>query len=230
MPDRRPTKRHSLDKLIELGVPVGTVIDVGILTGTHELLSAYSATHQLLIEPIVEWNDTITSSYDKAGVDFELLNVAASNFDGTMMMETSTIRPGQPITHARLTEKSSGENLRKVQVRTLDTIVAERPYLKKPFLVKLDVDGVETQIIEGAKKILADSSVIIIEAAVGNLMSRANLLVNAGFALFDIVDLCYYDKRLWQVDLIFVNRKILQESKIIFNSPPSDMGKWEAFS
>ena len=107
MSQRRPTKRHSLQKIVDLKVPVGTVIDVGILTGTHDILHVYKATKQILIEPIVEWNETIIKIYTEAGVDFELINAAASDSDGKMMMETSSVRPGKPITHARLTEKNS---------------------------------------------------------------------------------------------------------------------------
>ena len=230
MSGRRPTKQHALEKLIELGVPVGTVIDVGILKGTYDLMMAYKSTKQLLIEQIVEWNEAIRETYTKAGVDFELINVAASNTDGKMMLETSTVRPGQPITHARLTDKKQGQNLREVKVQKLDTIVSERPDIQRPFLLKLDVDGVEIQILEGARSILPDCSVLVIEANIKNFIERANWIVGAGFTLFDIVDICYYDGRLRQFDLVFINTKMMDERGLDMYKQPFDMSKWVNFT
>ncbi len=45
--------------------------------------------------------------------------------------------PGLPISHARLTEDAAGPNRRMVPVRRLDTLVAARPGLARPFLLKL---------------------------------------------------------------------------------------------
>lgn len=86
-------------------------MDIGILTGTGELITAFRTKKHLLVEPIVEWNETIERNYTKAGVDFTLVNVAAGNTDVTMNMETSTVFPGQAISHARLTDKAQGANL-----------------------------------------------------------------------------------------------------------------------
>lgn len=230
MSDRRPTKHHALEKLVSMEVPVGTVIDVGILTGTQDLIASFPRVHHLLIEPIVEWNDVIIRNYRNSGIDFELLNVAASDSNTLMMMETSTISPGRPITHARLTDKTAGANLREVDVRTLDKIIEDRPHLKRPFLLKLDVDGIEMKILEGSRSILQDCSVVVIEAPLGNLLSRSNWLINCGFRIFDIVDICYYDNQLWQVDLVFVNEKMMQKYGISIHNPPSDMSKWKPFS
>ena len=102
-------------------------MDIGILTGTGELMAAFKDKKHLLIEPIVEWNETIERNYTNAGVDFTLVNLAASNTDGTMNMETSTVIPGQPISHARLTAKLQGTNLRTVPVRKLDSLLLDYP-------------------------------------------------------------------------------------------------------
>lgn len=229
MSERRPIKLHALKKIIDLKIPVETIIDVGILTGTHDLVAAFPKVPQILIEPIIEWNDTIKATYRKHNIDFELLNVAASDTNGVMMMETSTVRPGQPITHARLTDKTAGANLREVEVKTLDTIVGERPGLKCPFLLKLDVDGVEMKILEGASRILPNCSVVIIEANVRNFIERAIWLANAGFQLFDFVDICYYDSQLRQFDLVFLNEAVVDEINLDMYKKPFDISKWKSF-
>ncbi len=65
---------------------MASVIDVGVLSDTVELREVFADRRQLLIEPIVEWNDTIRGYYDGSGVDYELINVAAADRDGEMAM------------------------------------------------------------------------------------------------------------------------------------------------
>jgi FkbM family methyltransferase len=222
---RRPLKIQSFNKIKSLGIPVETVIDIGVLTGTGELMAAFGDRKHLLVEPIVEWNDTIKRNYAKAGIDFTLANVASSNADGTMNMETSTVYPGQPISHARLTDKSQGANLRTVLVRKLDTLLREYP-LPGPYLLKIDVDGVEVQILEGSLETLPKTNVIVIEANVRNFIERASFLLNNGFELFDIVDPCYYDDQLRQFDLVFLNSRMVTERGLDMYKKAFDMTKW----
>lgn len=160
-----------------------------------------------------------------SGVDFDLLNVAAADFDGEMRMQTSSVRDGEGITHAHLTEQSEGENLRTVPVRKLDSIVSERAP-EKPYLLKIDVDGVEMKILAGAEEMLSDCSVVVIEAGPKNFMERAGYVVSRGFELFDFVDLCYYDDILRQFDLVFLSKRIIAEHGLDMYKQPFDINKW----
>ena len=91
------------------------------------------------------------------------------------------------------------------------------------------MDGVEIQILEGARGILPDCSVVVIEANIQNFVERANWLVSAGFTLFDIVDICYYDDRLRQFDLVFLNSRMMSERNLDMYKQPFDMSKWINF-
>lgn len=226
---RRPARTQSLVKLRAMGIPINGIIDVGMLTGTYDLMKTFADVPQLLIEPIVEWNDTLRSKYTAAGVRFELINVAASDMDGEMNMRTSSVREGKPITHANLTGATTGDNLRKVPVRRLDTLLAERPGFAKPWLLKIDVDGVELQILAGAAETLRDCSVVVVEAGIRTFMERAAALQAHGFELFDIVELCYYDDRLRQFDLVFVKTQILNRLGLDMYKQPFDITKWFPF-
>lgn len=86
-----------------------TIIDVGVLQeDTYELMTKFKSTQQLITEPITEWNQETKRIYSAASADFELLNVAALDFNG-MMIETSIVCSGEEIMHARLTDKKTGE-------------------------------------------------------------------------------------------------------------------------
>lgn len=226
---RHPLKTHSFKVLKEMGIPVGTVIDVGILTSTWELISAYGDKPHILIEPIVEFEDRIRQTYDSKKVEYELIKVAASDEDGEVLMRTSSVRDGIDITHARMSENSDQQGeYRTVPMRKLDTIVSERS-LEKPFFLKIDVDGAELKILEGAQNILPDCSVICIEAGITNIFQRADAIRRYGFQLFDLVDICYYNDRLVQMDAIFVNDKIMRDLGLGIYKDGFDISRWKTY-
>jgi len=225
---RRPVKIEALNKLKEIGVPIGTIIDVGVLSGTAELMTAFKDKKHLLIEPIVEYAPAIHKSYKKMNINYELINVAAADKNGEMNLSVSTVIEGKPITHARLTDDVEDKNIRVVPVRTVESLLMERA-LAKPYYLKIDVDGAEMAILEGAKSILDDCSVIEVEAVLSTFWERAALVFQAGFELFDIVNPCYYSGRLSQVDLIFLNSKMVQKHKLGMFQGGFNIAKWENY-
>jgi FkbM family methyltransferase len=204
---RKPLKAYTFAIIRDLNAPIGSVIDVGVQSSTPELILAFPDKKHYLIEPIVEWNKAINYNYPRKNIEFELFNVAASDRDGMMNIELSTINPDLPITHARLTDSTQGANLRQVPVRRLDSLASEFAW-KGPFLLKIDVDGAELDILSGAEGIMDQCIFIIVEAQTENIVERMTAVGTKGFELFDIVDICYHDGRLAQVDLVFVNKSM----------------------
>jgi FkbM family methyltransferase len=225
MTKRHPIKKHSFEKIRQLGIPVSTILDVGVLTGTPELMEAYPDKPHLLFEPIEEWHEKIRTSYTAKGIAFQLFELAVSNTDGQINLQTASVRKDQPVTHARITSDTGGSNLRSVATRRLDTLLPELSYAK-PYLLKLDVDGAELDILAGAQVILSSCNVIVIEANIQNLPARVNAVAQAGFTLFDIVDFCYYDGRMRQVDLVFTNSAMMDALKLDMYKTPFDYAKW----
>lgn len=226
---RHPKKEHSFRLLREMGVPVGTVIDVGILTSTYDLIKVYGDVHQVLIEPIIEFEDRIRANYDKFGIKYDLVQVAASDKDGETQMRTNSVRDGVEITHARMaSDNNAPGEYRTVPMRKLDTIMAERN-LDKPYLLKIDVDGAELEILKGAHQTLKDASVVCVETGIFNMFERAEAIRAYGFQIFDIVDICYYNNQFVQADLIFVKTEIIQERKLSVYQHGFDIKKWKSY-
>ena len=197
---------------------------------TYELLRVFPDRHHLLMEPIVEWNDGMKKNYSRAGVAFEIVNAAISDKDGEVNLKISTVSSDKPITHARMAEGKNGEeNLRSVPMRSLDSLVAERT-LKKPYLLKIDVDGAELSVLAGAQKTLRDCSVVVIETGIANMVERAQAVKSAGFQVFDVVDISYYDGRFVQADMVFVNDKIMSERKLDVYRNGFDIKKWSNYA
>lgn len=209
---RHPTKADALRRIKSLSVPIGTVLDVGVLSETPELIEAFGDKFQLLFEPIAEWNATISTNYRETA--HEIVNVAVTNFEGSVTMRTESIFPGMEISHAYIAQSwETDRPLRVVSATTIDSAVGARN-LAEPFLLKIDVDGAELDVLDGAKQTLGKCSIVIVEATLQNLPARLNAVIKEGFELFDIVDLCFYDETLYQVDLIFINRQVADTLKL----------------
>lgn len=223
-----PTKSRALRTLIDIGTPVDAIIDVGVQFNTQQLIDYFGDKPHVLCEPIAEYHESITHHYTSSGVAFDIEASAMSNMDGTVELELSSVIEGLDVSHARM---ASGENSaagltrRTVVSKRVDTMVQERN-LSGPFLLKIDVDGAEPLVLEGAKDTLPKCSAVIIEAETRNLFERAAPIMAAGFQLFEIVDFCYYDRRLSQVDLVFANPRFFEPNGLQVVRDQFDFAKW----
>lgn len=220
---RKPTKLDSFYLIRSLNIPTETIIDVGVQYETPELRLVFSDKKQILFEPVLEFHQSINKKY--ADIEYQLFGTAISDFDGECYIKKTTVSPNCAITHAKIVEQDE-QKLEKVQTTKLDTIMSTLS-CKKPYLLKIDVDGIELKILNGALKTLDFCSIIVIEANVSNILERMEFVINKGFSLFDIVDFCYYDDRLRQVDLIFLNNSIVDELNLNFYKNQNfDINKW----
>lgn len=210
MQSRIPTKTNSLSKLKEMGLPVPVILDVGVQYATPELMKVFPGARHILFEPVREYHDSIRRSYEAAGIQYEIVDVAAAGTDEDRTLELSTYYEGMEITHARFAgSNSSGENLREVKAARLDTLVAGMG-LEGPFLLKVDVDGAEPEILAGATEVLKSCSALIIETTIENFFNiTQQMMASTGLVLFDVVDLCYHRGALRQVDLVFLRSAAL---------------------
>jgi FkbM family methyltransferase len=226
---RHPIKKHCFEQIRRLGIPISTIVDVGIQTGTPELMESFPDKPHLLFEPIEEWHPQIRATYTKKGINHHLFGVAASDKDGQINLRTASIREGQPVTHARITTDTAGANLRSVVTRRLDTLLPELSETG-PFLLKLDVDGAELDILKGAAGILPNCPIIVIETNITNFAPRVAAVTAAGFTLFDIVDLVYYDDRLRVADLVFSNDATINSCGLDMYKQVFDLAKYKPYT
>ena len=94
MINRFPTKLNSLSHIKAfLNNEISTIIDVGILTSTLDLMRVFKKQKHILIEPLKEYFDVIEKNYANANIDYKLLKLAASNKKGKQFLETQNHRP-----------------------------------------------------------------------------------------------------------------------------------------
>jgi len=207
---RFPSKTNTLRFLREAGVPVGTVIDIGVEQETHELRQVFPDRRHILFEPVAEFHEAIRRNY--AGMDYFLVPAAASDEVGTGRLHKFAIE-GKEVTHARLVEGSNEEKLETVATLRLDNFLKGRNELK-PYLLKLDVDGSELPVMRGCEGIWDDIGCVVIEVNAFNIAERLNFLIAKDFRLFDIVDQCYYYGLFVQADFVFVANKLMDNENL----------------
>jgi FkbM family methyltransferase len=219
---RKPTKTNSLKFLRSKGLSVGTVIDVGVQHKTEELIEVFPDLKHILFEPLEEYHRQIEQAY--RSIDYELIKAAVSNENGTAILNIgSLVGDTSRITHSSIVENNTSTPSRNVNKVTLDSFFNDKKYAE-PYLLKIDVDGHEIPILEGASKTLEKVSCVVIEAPLGKLAERLNFLMSKGFVLWDIIDMCYYHGNLSQVDLVFL--KQTEQQKKNFNPWYNFKFKW----
>jgi FkbM family methyltransferase len=186
----RRTLPAVLAHLKGLGVAPRTIVDVGVARGTPELYAAFPGVPLLLVEPLAEHED-------------DLRRIVAARPGSCYALAAGGAKPGElEISVHRVTACSSvlGDRdpggaparRRTVPVERVDDLVATHG-LAAPFLVKVDVEGAELQVLEGARATLEHTDVVLLEVSFFALVPGGAQIADviawmsaAGFSAYDL--------------------------------------------
>jgi FkbM family methyltransferase len=184
----------TLAVLFAKGVRYSTVIDVGCADGTffllHRHFGIFSDATPVHIDANPIYEASLRAINDCAGGHYVI--GAASDADGGAEMTLgahpywSSLRDHDDRYWKEIHNLSQGTS--KVRTFTIDGL-AERLRLKPPYLLKLDVQGAEAQVLRGARRVLEQTDVVICEADMTDFQSLNSLLIEAGLELFDVTQL-----------------------------------------
>lgn len=204
----------SVQRLFKKGIRYSTVIDVGC-ADAHFFLELFSMG---LFPEAVPLNVDVNRLYEGslkaikevAGGDYRIsaLSDSVGEIEVTESVHPywSSIRPEDDPYWSRLNGLVKGKI--KVPVTTLDILVAELG-MKPPFLLKLDVQGAEQNVLRGGRGVLESCHTVICEADIDDFAGIDSLLVEAGFILYDITRLSRLeDDTLGWFYPVYINRKI----------------------
>ncbi len=197
------------------GQPVRQVLDIGAQAKTQFLMDAFPQAHHVLFEPVRIYHSMLDANYRAAGISYEIVRSAVSDLPGEMHQHLLSSDLSGKVTHSQLLPTPQpaqfGDRLLEIlptPVVTLDGWAASRP-LQDPYVVKIDVDGIEDKIIAGGRNVLSACSLLVVESTLLSLAARVAKLQPYGLRLFDIVGNGYYCDQLQQVDLVFVAERVI---------------------
>jgi FkbM family methyltransferase len=204
----------TLAGLFQKGVRYSTVIDVGCADGHfylhHYGLGLFPGSTVLNVDPNSLYEDSLKAIKEVMGGHYAI--AAASDSEGEVELTMSThpywssLRPSEDSYWERINHMNQGTA--KVNAVTLDGLAA-RLGLSGPYLVKLDVQGAEVQVLRGARKLLAQTHVVICEADIDDFQSINTTLVEAGFGLFDLTQPNWLaDRSLGWFYPVYLHRKL----------------------
>jgi FkbM family methyltransferase len=177
--------------LFQKGVRYSTVIDVGCADGDfyvrHRQLGLLPGSTVLNVDANAIYESSLKAVQDVMGGHYVI--AAASDREGEIELTMSahpywnSLRPRDDSYWERINQMNEG--VVKVPAVTLDGLAA-RLGLTGPYLLKLDVQGAEVPALGGARDVLAQTHVVICEADLDDFQAINQVLVDAGFGLFDV--------------------------------------------
>jgi FkbM family methyltransferase len=241
MTKRNPSMTESLTFLKSKMLPISYIVDIGILNCTKALVKVYPDIPHILVEPVRSYYPAIESFYKNNNIDYVLIKAAASNKTSLVKLVEYSADKSGTITHSEIVDinKTDIDN-RVVSTVTVDGLtIGDILYRagkslelsKEKFLLKMDIDGFEDEILEASNKYLINCICIVLEVPILNFYKRLKIVAELGFEAVDIVDPCYYKNGLSQVDVIFVKPEYKNKLGINtwYGNTEVDFKEWQSY-
>ncbi len=210
--DSRSTLLGVLRAAKNAGLAPGTVIDVGAAYGSFALQCrrVFPDARFICIEPLQEY-EPLLEKVTKSIPNAEYILAAAASGPKEV---TINVHPDLLGSSLYLEAEDSNVNgvPRTVPAIVLDGLTKDER-IKAPFLIKIDVQGAELDVLLGVEAILGSTEYIILEVSFFEFFKGGpqfwdvvNFMKSKGFVAYDIWGLQYrpLDNGLSQVDIAFV--------------------------
>lgn len=209
---RRMSMQGALNQIAELHFIPRTVIDVGAAFGDWSKMCNhfFPDAHYFLFEPLQEYKDVlnkITSEFDTA----QYFPSAVGSKNGTVILNVHEDLVGSSMFRETEGAFTNGKP-RTVPMVTLDKIALDYDF-RGPYLIKIDTQGAELEVLSGADKILKQTEYIILEVSLFQFMIGGpqifdviRFMKERGFVVYDVISYLYrpLDNALAQFDVSFV--------------------------
>lgn len=171
----------------------GTVIDIGVADGTPQLYAAFPAAYHVLVDPLPAHEEAMQRILGKYRGEYHIAAVGAANGRLTINVELDSPARSSFLERTSVSESTSSIAQEEVELRTLDGLLAARQYAK-PYLLKIDTEGYELEVIRGAATTLASTEYVIAEVSVVKRFEGSYRFAefvaamhDAGFCLHDVL-------------------------------------------
>jgi FkbM family methyltransferase len=201
-----------LERMRVLGVAPRTVIDVGAAYGdwSADCQLVFPEAQYVLVEPLAEFEPLLAARAADLGAA-TVVGVAAAPVPGDATFHVHDDLVGSSLLLE--TEGAAVDGIeRTVPALTVDEI-SRGHGAGAPYLLKVDVQGAELEVLSGARSTLAESVAVILEVSFFGFFEGGPQfhdvvawMHDAQFVVYDLIDLMYrpLDGALAQADVVFV--------------------------
>lgn len=204
----------------KVGFVPAHIVDVGANHGTwtREALKYFPNSYFTLLEPQAWFENDIT---DILSEKIRFFGVGAGSQAGNFKF---TIANRDDSCTFRYSEQEAvAKDLKQIDVPvvTLDDLLADDSF-PPPDIIKVDAEGLDLEVIKGAKSHWGKVEIFMVEASVMNKYFANNckeilfLMDEAGYRLFDITDLNRTPtlNALWLVEFVFIKKNGIIDNAI----------------
>lgn len=189
------------------------IVDIGANTGTwtRGALKHFPDSSYLLIEPQERLSVQFTDLLQSPKIKYLPVGVGDKND----ILKFTLVDRDDSCSFIYSEEEAAkmGYDQIEVPIKTLNSIIKEN-HLSYPDIVKIDAEGLDLEVIDGASNLFGKTEVFIVEAGIQNKLYKNSLLRlvskmdEAGYELYDITDLNrpLQIPVLWLVELVFVKK------------------------
>jgi FkbM family methyltransferase len=193
----------------ELGFTPSVVFDVGVGPGTPELYEGFPDARLVLVEPLEEWRPHFEWVGRQRRTDTVIAAAGSAPGEAEILVHRA---PWCSSILGGLRGEGAEGTRRSVPVVRLDDIAAERE-LVGPFVVKVDVEGAELDVLSGALEVLRATELVLMEVSLFEFVPGApqfhdvvSWMHDHGFVVADLFDAYnrLLDGALARLDVAFV--------------------------
>jgi len=205
--------RNSMDETLEhissLGFYPKVIVDIGAADGTYPLINAFPKSEFIWVEPLLEFEEALKKLTHK--LKGQYIIAGAGKIAGKTVINVHPDLYGSSLYEESDGKEADGEP-REVKVIRLDDLI-DKYRLSSDILLKVDVQGAELDVLDGAQKMLQFCEVVILEVSFFKFLKDApeffdviNYMNNRNFVVYDVFDGHNrpIDGALAQRDILFV--------------------------
>src|SRR3989338_6411354 len=161
------TVEGSLNQAKAIGFHPEVIIDVGVGNGTSFLTNVFPESQYLWIEPLAEFEPRLKALSERFNGNY--VCACAGKERGKILLNVSknsiaSLEVSSSYEYESGTHELSDMSKREVDVVTLDGL-QDKYNLDRDLLLKLDVQGAELDVLDGARKVLTACEMVILEVS-----------------------------------------------------------------
>lgn len=198
----------------DLGFDPKHIIDIGANRGewTRTTAKYFPKAHYTMLEPQIRFRDRVRD-LETAGLGLTWINAGAGDKRDRLKLHVPSCDTSASFVPINQTTDGKGVELFEVDVLTLDDVVAQSSH-GMPEMVKIDAEGFDLKVVQGAKTLIGKTDFFLIEVALfdpkaeNTLFNTINLMNQFGYAPLDISDInrCAKSGALWLIEMPFLRK------------------------